>query len=166
LIVWAGPGWPMLDSPNINLSTRGQDALFANIVELSSLLRQSQIDLYSISEGTPGPDTFLYQGFLKGVKRASQANIPEMGLKVLAVQSGGLALPPTNDLAGSLDTCVQDAGIYYSLTFEPPPADGPNEYHKLDLHIDRPGLMVRTTAGYYDQPAVASRALTLPSERP
>jgi hypothetical protein len=69
------------------------------------------------------------------------------------VQSGGLVIPPTNDVAGSLNTCARDAGIYYSVSFQPPPADGPNEYHKLDVHIAKPGLTARTNTGYYDQPA-------------
>ncbi len=153
LLIWAGPGWPMLDSNNINISYKGQQSLFAEIVELSTLLREAQVDLYSVSQGMPGAETYLYESFLKGVKKVSQANIPNLGLKVLAVQSGGLALPPTNDLAASLNTCVRDAGTYYSVSFEPPPADGPDEYHKLDVRLDKPGLTARTNTGYYDEPA-------------
>jgi len=153
LLIWAGPGWPLLDSNNIMLSYKGQQSLFGQIVELSTLMREAQVNLYSISQGMPGSETFLYQSFLKGVKKASQANIPNLGLKVLAVQSGGLALPPSNDVASSLDTCVRDAGTYYSVSFEPRPADGPDEYHKLDVRLDKSGLIARTNTGYYDQPA-------------
>jgi VWFA-related protein len=153
LLIWAGPGWPMLDGPNINISNKGQQTLFGQIVELSTLLRQAQIDLYSVTQGMPGPDTFLYESFLKGVKKVNQANIPNLGLKVLAVQSGGLVIAPSNDLAGEIGTCVRDAATYYSLSFQPPPADGPNDYHKVDVHIDKPGLTARTNTGYYDQPA-------------
>jgi VWFA-related protein len=155
LLIWAGPGWPMLDGPNINISAKGQQALFAEIVELSTEMRQAQVDLYSISQGMPGADTFLYQSFLKGVKKVNQASIPNLGLKVIAVQSGGFVLPPSNDVATSLDTCVRDAGPYYSITFEPPPADGPNEYHKLDVRVNQAGLTARTNTGYYNQPAGA-----------
>jgi VWFA-related protein len=152
LLIWAGPGWPMLDGPNINISNKGQQSLFGEIVALSTLLREAQIDLYSVAQGLPGPETFLYQSFLKGVKKASQSNIPNLGLKVIAVQSGGLVIPPSNDLTGALATCVRDAPTYYTVSFEPPPADGPNDYHKLDVHIDKPGLTARTNTGYYDQP--------------
>jgi VWFA-related protein len=153
LLIWAGPGWPMLDGPNINISNKGQQSLFGEIVQLSTLLRQAQIDLYSVTQGMPGPETFLYESFLKGVKKASQANIPNLGLKVIAVQSGGQVIPPSNDVAGAISTCVRDAATYYAVTFQPPPADGPDDYHKLDVHIDRPGLTARTNTGYYDQPA-------------
>ena len=153
LLIWAGPGWPLLDSPNITISGKGQQLLFDEIVQLSTLMRQAQVDLYSISEGMPSSDTFLYESFVKGVKKVNQANISNLGLKVLAVQSGGLALAPTNDVATSLNTCLRDAGTYYSVSFEPPPAEGRNEYHKLDVKVDRPGLIARTNTGYYDQPA-------------
>lgn len=152
LLIWAGPGWPMLDGPNINFSGKGQQQIFEEIVELSTLMRLGHITLYSVSQGMPGPDTFLYQSFVKGVKKVQQSGIPNLSLKVLAVQSGGLVLPPTNDLAGSVKECLQDAEAFYSLSFEAPPADGPNQYHELKVHVDKPGLTARTSTGYYDQP--------------
>jgi VWFA-related protein len=155
LLIWASPGWPMLDSPSINISLKGQQSIFASIVRLNTELRQAQVDLYSVSQGMPTSETFVYQSFLKGVKKVTQAQIPDVNLKVLAVQSGGLALAPTNDVASSLDTCIRDAATYYSISFAPPPADGPDEYHKLDLRLDKPGLTARTNASYYNQPAGA-----------
>jgi VWFA-related protein len=152
LVIWAGPGWPLLDAPNLEMSNKSQQALFGEIVQFSTLLREARITLYSISEGMPGLDTFVFESFVKGVKKANQAKIPNLNLKVLAVQSGGLALPPSNDLSDSIGDCLQDAGAYYSLSFEPPPADGPDQYHELKVRVDRPGLTARTTTGYYDQP--------------
>jgi VWFA-related protein len=152
LVIWAGPGWPLLDNPNLNFTAKVQQNLFAQIVQLSTLLREARIELSSISQGMSVQGAFLYQSFLKGVKKPQQANLPNLGLKVLAVQSGGLVLPPTNDLAAALTTCVQDASAYYTLTFEAPPADGPNQYHELKLQVHKPGLTARTSTGYYDQP--------------
>jgi VWFA-related protein len=152
LLIWAGPGWPMLDAPNIEISNKTQQALFGEIVQLSTMMRLAHIDLYSISQGMSGPETFLYQSFVKGVKKVQQANIPNLGLKVLAVQSGGLVLPPTNDVASAIKQCLQDADAFYTLSFEPPPADGPNQYHELKVRIGTPGLTARTNTGYYDQP--------------
>jgi VWFA-related protein len=152
LLIWAGPGWPMLDGPNINLAGKAQRQIFGEIVELSTLMRVGHITLYSVTEGMPGPETFLYQSFVKGVKKAQQAGIPNLGLKVLAAQSGGLVIPPTNDLAGSVKECLQDSDSFYSLSFETPPADGPNQYHELKVRLDKPGLTARTATGYYDQP--------------
>jgi hypothetical protein len=89
---------------------------------------------------------------VKGVKKVQQAGVPNLSLKVLAVQSGGVVLPPTNDMAGSIQECLQDAGAFYTLSFEPAPADGPDQYHELKVRVDKPGLTARTRTGYYDQP--------------
>jgi len=152
LLIWVGPGWPMLDEPGLDFSTQQQQKLFANIVGFSTLMRQARVDLYSISLGSPDRGTYLYESYVKGVKKVTQAQAPNLGLKVLAVQSGGLALAPSNNLAAAIDTCIQDAGTYYSLSFEPPPAGGPNEYHDLKVRVDQPGLTARTNTGYYAQP--------------
>jgi len=152
LIIWAGPGWPMLDSPGINYSMKTQKSLFGQIVELSTVLREGHIALYSVSQGMPGEATFMYQSYLKGVKKVNQVSPPDLSLKVIAVQSGGLVVSPSNDLAASISTCMQDANVFYTLTFKPPPADGPNEYHELKVKLDKPGLTARTNTGYYNQP--------------
>jgi VWFA-related protein len=152
LLIWAGPGWPLLDVPSIDYSTKTQQALFGQVVELSTVLRQGHIDLYSVAEGMPNRETFLYQSFLKGVKKVNQASPPNLGLKVLAVQSGGLVIPPSNDLAASIAICMQDANVFYVLAFDPAPADGPNEYHDLKVKLDKSGLTARTNTGYYNQP--------------
>ncbi len=152
LIVWIGPGWPLLDNPNMQMSWKQQQSLFQNIVSLSTLLRQGQIEICSASQGMPDPYTYLYQGYTKGVKKASQASLPDLNLKVLAVESGGQVLPPSNDLAAEIGKCMQDAGAYYTIGFDPPQADGPDEYHALKVKVDKPGLTARTDTGYYNQP--------------
>jgi VWFA-related protein len=152
LIVWIGPGWPMLDSPNMQMSWKQQQSLFKNIVSLSTLLREGQIELCSASQGMPDQYTYLYQGYTKGVKKAQQAYLPDMDLKVLAVESGGQVLPPSNDLGAEINKCMQDAGAYYSIGFDPPQADGPDEYHALKVKVDKPGLTARTDTGYYNEP--------------
>jgi VWFA-related protein len=151
LLIWASPGWPLLDGPNINLSSKGEQALFGNIVRLSTLMRVAHVDLYSISQGMSGPDTFLYESFLKPVKKANQVQPADLNLKVLAVQSGGRVLPPTNDLSGAIRQCVQDAGPYYAVSIAPGQTDATDQYHELKVHIDKPGLTARTTMGYYGQ---------------
>jgi VWFA-related protein len=152
LLIWAGPGWPMLSGPGMDTTAKGQRQLFDMIVELSTGLRQARIALYSVSAGLPEFGTFFYQDYLNGVKKAGKANAPNLGLKVLAIQSGGRALSPSNNLAGEIDSCVRDASAFYTLSFDPPHADQPFEYHDLKVQIDKPGLVARTSTGYYNQP--------------
>jgi VWFA-related protein len=152
LVIWAGPGWPMLDTPGINFSDKGQKQFFESVVELNTMLREGQIELSSVAQGMPNGATFLYEAYLKGVKKSTQALPPNLALKVIAVQSGGRAIPPSNDVAAAIGTVVQDAGTYYEITFEPPKPDGPNDYHELKLKVNQAGLTAHTTAGYYGQP--------------
>ena len=57
--------------------------------------------------------------------------------------------------------------MFYTLSFDPPYAAQPDEYHDLKVQIEAPGLSARTTTGYYDQPvfydqpSVASRRVSV-----
>jgi len=105
-------------------------------------LNQKQLGLRTIGKSQ----------FLKPVKKAEQADNGDLALQVLATQSGGRVLNSSNDLAGEIATCVADANGYYVLSFEGLAGDGPNEYHALEIKIDKPGLTARTRSGYFAQP--------------
>lgn len=152
LLIWIGPGWPMLDNPNMEMTQKDQREVFASIVQLSTELREGQMQIYSVTAGMPNSYTYRYESYIKGVKKPSQANLPNLDLKVLAVESGGLAVSPSNDLASQIEQCAREATAYYTIGFTPPPADGPNEYHELKVRVDKPGLTARTDTGYYNQP--------------
>ncbi|MGD0731429.1 MAG: VWA domain-containing protein [Terracidiphilus sp.] len=152
LLIWVGPGWPMLDGVNFYMSNKEQQMLFDRIVELSTILRQGRISVYSISTAEfAGPTSNAYLGFLKSVNAAAKSNPGNLDLKVLVVQSGGRVLLG-NDLSSQIDSCVQDAGAFYTLSFDPPRADRQNEYHDLKVQIDKLGIAARTSTGYYNQP--------------
>ncbi len=152
LLIWAGPGWPMLDSVNVQVSASGQRQNFESIVGLSTALREQRISLYSISSAESGVGATVYRDFLKGVKSAAKVTPPNLGLKVLAVQSGGRVLGPNNQLTSQIDNCFSDATSFYTLSFDPPHADHADEYHDLKVLIGEPGLVARTNTGYYNQP--------------
>jgi hypothetical protein len=87
------------------------------------------------------------------VRSPNQVSVGNLALQVLAVQSGGRVLSSGNDVAEEIARCIQDANAYYVITFAPPAADGPNEYHALEVKMGQPHLKAQTTAGYYAQPA-------------
>jgi hypothetical protein len=60
----------------------------------------------------------------KGVSKASQVQVGDLGLEVLATQSGGVALNANDDVAALLQKCVADTAAYYELPFDPPQATG------------------------------------------
>ena len=161
LLIWVGPGWPMLDVRADGYSEKDQLRYFDGIVELSTKLREARMALYSVSPQDSSIDSGLrsqvYRAFLKGVKTPEQADSGDLALKVLVTQSGGLILGPDNDLAGQIDRCVGDANGFYRVSFNPPPAAHRDEYHELKIAVDKPGLTVRTTSAYYNQPSSEGR---------
>lgn len=156
MMLWVSPGWPLLSGPNTELDSKQQQEIFGNIVALSTQFLQARITLYSVNPLGAGESVFrasYYEEFLNGVSKPGQVSVGDLGLPVLAIQSGGLALDSTNDIAGALQECVADAVPYYEISFDPPPAAKPNEYHQLEIKIAKPSLIARTRHGYYAQPS-------------
>lgn len=156
LVVWISPGWALLTGPNVDLTSKQRQSFFNTIVALSDVLRRARITLYDVDPlGTSDADelrTTAYESYVKGVKKPGQVQIGNLALQVLAVQSGGRVLNSSNDVAGEIAACDADANAFYVLTFDSLPGDGPNDYHALEIKIDKPGLKARTRAGYYAQP--------------
>ena len=154
IILWISSGWPLLGEAGVQLQGGQQAALFNQIVSISTMLRESDITIYSLNSLGSGEglgETFHYQDFLKGVAKPNDAASGNLGLQVIATQSGGLVLN-SRDISGLLDHCISDAGAYYQMSFEPPPVDRKNVYHRLEIKIARAGLIARTSSGYYSQP--------------
>jgi VWFA-related protein len=152
LLIWLGNGWPLLDGRQFTKSNEGEQRHFMNIVELSKKLREARITVYGIYMLNSAADQLLYEAYLKPVKEFHKADAGNLSMQVLARQTGGLVLPPSNDIAGQIDSCIADIGTYYTLTFAAPPAAQANEYHDLKVEVGQPGLTVRTTSGFYNQP--------------
>jgi VWFA-related protein len=156
LVVWISPGWALLSDPDLELTSKQQQGVFNSIVALSDRLRRARITLYAVdpsgTDDAGGFRTFDYKQFLKPVRKAGQAQFGHLALQVLAAQSGGRVLNSNNDVAGEIEACVADANAFYVLSFDGLTGDGPNEYHALEIKIDKPGLVARTRSGYYAQP--------------
>lgn len=156
LLIWVGPGWPMLDRPADAFSEEDQRRYFDTIVELSTQLREARTVLYSVSpvDSSVGSGSLniLYQDFLKGVQSARQATTGNLALKVLVTQTGGQIMGPGNDLAEQIDRCILDANAFYTISFDPPLAAHLDEYHYIKLQMDQAGLTVRTNTSYYNEP--------------
>jgi VWFA-related protein len=160
LVVWISPGWPLLSGVEVDLTAKARQWVFDSIVALSDRLRWARITLYVVDplgmSDAVGLRTAYYKQFLKPVAKASRAEPGDVGLQVLASQSGGLVLNSSNDVAGEIERCIADASSFYVLTFDGLPGDGPDELHTLEIKIVKPGLAARTRAGYYAQPEAAA----------
>jgi VWFA-related protein len=150
LLVWVGPGWPQLQAEVFLYSKRNQEMNFDSIVSILTRLREGRLEIFSVGGGAE----YYFQDHLKPVRTDAQANPPNLSLQVLAVESGGMTIDPGNvtGVAGQLSRIVESAGAFYTISFDPPAAEHPNEYHELKVQVDQPGVTARTIAGYYDQP--------------
>jgi VWFA-related protein len=156
LLIWLSPGWPLLSGPNIELTSKEEQWIFDEVVKISTELREARITLYAVDpmgmDDAGSFRTFYYQSFLGGVSKPSSVQNGNLGLQVLAVQSGGQVFNSSNDVAGAIANCLADARAFYTLTFDAPRAEHPNEYHSLQVKVDKPKLKLRTRTGYYAQP--------------
>jgi VWFA-related protein len=150
LALFISPGWPLFARASYDATDKQRKWAFDAIMEFTDGLREAHLTLYALDPFQLGrSDPFYYQTFLKPVTNVNHAEYDDLGLQVLAVHTGGLALVTGMDILGELNTAMRDANACYQLTFDAPPADRHNEYHELHLQVDKPGAQVRTTAGYY-----------------
>jgi VWFA-related protein len=157
LLIWVGPGWPILNSPNFSFNEKDRRNYFDAIVELTNHLREARMEVDSVSAVDPDPyanstAALLYKDYLKGVPTARQADTGFLGLRVLAAETGGRILGPDNDLVSQMNQCVTDADTFYELWFTPPAATHADEFHALKLGVRKPGLTVHSTIAYYNEP--------------
>ena len=162
IILWISPGFPLVSGPNYSpLTFNAEETIFGDVTYFSGELRQDRITLYNINPVGTAQSTFsenYYQTFVKGVARPVDAQLADLSVQVLSVQTGGLALVSNNDVAGMIQKCIADANSWYEISFDPPPSGKPNEYHHIEVRLDQPGLVARTRTGYYSNPVAAGTA--------
>lgn len=154
-IIFLTPGWPLLSGPSVQFTSKQEEGLFQQVVSMSTALRQANATLYAVDPlgAGEGPGrTFYFEEYLKGVTKPSQVMPADLGAQVLAVQSGGLFLSSNNDIEVLIQKAYDDAAAEYEITYDPPPADRPNQYHKVEVRVAEPHLVARTRQGYYSQP--------------
>ncbi len=70
------------------------------------------------------------------------------GAKALAEETGGLVLQ-TNDFVAGLAQVADESRVIYLLGYEPVNVKRDGRYRRLSVDVRRPGLRVRTRAGYF-----------------
>jgi VWFA-related protein len=152
LLVISG-GWPLLANAGEQEGTKQRQWVFNWIVELTNGFRQARITMYCLYPFELGRTSpFYYQSYLKGVAQSNQATYPDLALQVLAEHSGGQVVINGKDITGDLNLAMRDASAMYELTFTGTPGDRPNEYHALQVQVDKPNVKARTVSGYYARP--------------
>ena len=184
LVLWISPGWPLLNQHDdggrqqlFNFVVAVNTELIQSRVTLFAIdplgvtgqMNEFQSSPMSggISSAESAANTSAFnQGLIASAQDGSvtptllaprnvqQVKANDVGLPALALQSGGQVLAKSNDISAELAECVAEAASFYTLSYDAPAAKKPNEYHAIDVRVARPGLMVRTRAGYYGQPEV------------
>lgn len=150
MILLISPGWPLLPYAGDQSDLKQRTWVFNTLIGLTNGLREGNITLYTLDPFDLGrTNPFYYQSYLKGVAFAKDATYPNLALQVLAEHSGGEVLTTGRDITGELNAAVRDASASYELSFEAAAGSRVDEYHALQVRVDKPDAVVRTSAGYY-----------------
>lgn len=163
LVLWISPGWWTFDNPDVIIGDKQQRTFFSMLVAYSTAMRNADMTLYAIDpRGTNDAGSlyqFIWQSFLKPVRRPGQTQPGNLALQVMAQNSGGRVLLGSNDVSGEIAACAEDASAWYTITVDPERTDKPDVWHDLQVRVDKPGVTVRTQNGYYAQPGISADAL-------
>ena len=156
LLIWMGPGWPLLSDGPYPGTPNDRRNFFAAVLNLCTGFLDSQVTMDAISSPNLmrgyGQRRDDYKLFLKGVQRADQTEPGDLALPVLAYQSGGQIFGDDKDLVTDFARCIADLNSYYVLSFDSPQAARDVEYHALQIVLAEPRLNARMNASYYARP--------------
>lgn len=155
ILVWIGPGWPRLEGGQFMQDPPPlTENYFEHLVSISTALREGWVTLDTVATlgRNPSPDERKAVLLERGVAQEKEMTASSLSLHSLAYQSGGQVLDKTGDLPAAIEQCVKDAEFYYVLSFDFPAAAEANEYHSIEVKVNRPGVVVRTNTVYYAQP--------------
>ncbi len=77
-----------------------------------------------------------------------ELRLSQDSLRVLAEQTGGLAIVNSNDVAGAFDRVVRDNSSYYMLGYYPTNEKRDNGFRRIEVRVNKPGFQVRARKGY------------------
>ena len=131
----------VLDSTReaIAAATRSNVAIYGIDPRGLTNLGDETIEIQSFPDDTSlgiGP------GSLQNELRLSQDS-----LRTLSDETGGFAVVNQNDYATAYQRIVEDNSSYYVLAYYPPDAR-PGRYHKIEVKVSRPNLVVRARRGH------------------
>lgn len=157
ILIWIGPGWPILSGPKfIRYTPALRQSSFENLVQVSTRLREGQVTLDAVSWPTSLPVGKLnpsdLEALMSGLSTVSGADARSVAMPVLAHVSGGQVYMREKNLARELAACFADGDSYYVLGFDSGPFAAGDQFRAIEVSVDKPGVTVRTTTEYYAQP--------------
>ena len=155
MLIWLGPGWPTpapIGEAFTKVDARDQRSDYQLLAQLGKAMQEGRIALYG---GNVGADFYMRE-FLKPVRKVSETDPRDLSLDVLSLKSGGhgelSGINRDSAVTDILNSFVAEASAFYEVSFDPPKARRPDEFHELRVLEATPDLKVRTITGYYDEP--------------
>ena len=86
------------------------------------------------------------------------------GMNFLSQETGGIFIHDTNDISKGLAEIMSDQTGYYLIGYTPDSGtfeekSGRRKFHKIAIHVQKPGLKVRTRNGFLGVPDQYARAV-------
>lgn len=141
---------------------RNTNQVLDNLRRLVDLANRSSVVVYSVD--AKGLQTLMPDATTSGIprqedySRVAQENFDSQeGLTYVARETGGMAFLNNNDLNFGIRKALEDGRSYYLVGFDPDNDKFDRKYHSIKLKVTRPGLRVRTRAGFIGRPDVDRR---------
>jgi len=157
IVIWVGPGWPLpADAEIQRMTPKEQRSYFEEIVSVLHDLSAAQVTVDAVGPRDAAREAVMatvdLRGLAAGTASPERAGPSGLALEVLAHQTGGQVLASSDDVAADLAALCADGKWYYSLSFNPPPAQNGAELRTLEVKVSKPGTHVRTMTEYYSEP--------------
>ncbi|MEQ1726872.1 MAG: VWA domain-containing protein [Vicinamibacterales bacterium] len=137
-------------------------SIIMDIRETIAMTARSNVSIYAIDPrglATQGDEAIGVSSFADqndstggaGIGIGSLNNelrLSQDSLRQLAEDSGGIAAVNRNDPTEVFDRIVRDNSSYYVLAYYPPTTKADGKFHKIEVKVNRPGLVVRSRRGY------------------
>ncbi len=157
ILIWVGPGWPLLSDVEFKqLTPAARKTYFGEIVTVLHDLDAAQVTLDAVGSRDAAREAEIARVDLHtltaGTTSPENAAPSSLALQILAQQTGGHVDSGSSNIPASLGKFLDDADWYYALSFIPPPAQNGVELRAIEVKVNRPGVTIRTATGYYLQP--------------
>lgn len=150
----------IIRAPDQQSSSAG--TIISDIQDAIAATARSNVSIYTIDPrglATTADDTIGVSGFADQDDPVAGAGIGTRGvaydlrvsqdsLRQLADETGGFAAVNRNDFTNAFERIVRDNSSYYVLAYYPPSDKRDGKFHKIDVKVTRPGLIVRSRRGY------------------
>jgi VWFA-related protein len=145
-------------------------SLIPDIERVSMAVRRGNVPIYAVyprglTDGTEDGIEVGLGGAGAGASLLAEARRQQDNLRVMADDSGGVAIVGTNDLAGGLERVVRLSSSYYVLGYNSKNSKADGKYHRVNVTVARPDARVLSRKGY-TAPRVVNAKSTPPLAGP